>query len=156
MVKKYLRENTFTIGVNHLLKLVAFVLWRRIRADDQMTKTEERVCALFLLSPQRSRRLAGRELDDVSHTTMWRVLRKRLTFCPYKFKLLQVLKPNYRSHLETFVQACWRKLLSLMRIPFTYQGRWIAVICSSGHHRIPTKLSNMCETLRRWTFLSFK
>jgi hypothetical protein len=33
MTKKYLRENPLTSGTNHLLKLVAFVLRRIIRAD---------------------------------------------------------------------------------------------------------------------------
>jgi hypothetical protein len=33
-----IRENTFTSGTNDLLKLVTFVLRRRIRADDEVTR----------------------------------------------------------------------------------------------------------------------
>jgi hypothetical protein len=36
MVKKHRRVNPFTSGTSHLLKQVAFVLRRRIRADDQV------------------------------------------------------------------------------------------------------------------------
>jgi hypothetical protein len=43
MVKKHLLENHFTSGAHHLLKLVAFVLRRRVLADDQVTKTETSV-----------------------------------------------------------------------------------------------------------------
>jgi hypothetical protein len=38
MVKKHLRENPFTSGTSRLLKQVAFVLRRRIRADDQVAR----------------------------------------------------------------------------------------------------------------------
>jgi hypothetical protein len=38
MVNEYLRENPFDSGTNHLLKLVVFVIRRRIRADDQVTR----------------------------------------------------------------------------------------------------------------------
>jgi hypothetical protein len=34
--------------------------------------------------------------------TVWRVLRKRLSFRPYKFQLLQELKPNDRLHRRDF------------------------------------------------------
>jgi hypothetical protein len=65
-------------------------------------ETVERVRASFLRSPQKSTRRASRELGDVSHMTVWRVLRKRLSFWPYKFQLLQELKPNYRPHRRDF------------------------------------------------------
>jgi hypothetical protein len=38
MVKKHLRENPFISGTSRLLKQVAFVLRRRIRADDQVVR----------------------------------------------------------------------------------------------------------------------
>jgi hypothetical protein len=40
----------------------------------------------------------------------------------------------------------------VMRLPFTFKRRWIAIIWLSGDHKIHTKLSNMCETVRRWMF----
>jgi hypothetical protein len=45
MAKKHLRENPFTSGTSRLLKQVAFVLRRRIRADDQVA----RLCNAFVL-----------------------------------------------------------------------------------------------------------
>jgi transposase len=39
-------------------------------------ETEESIRASFLRSPQKSTRRASRELDDVSHMTVWRVLRR--------------------------------------------------------------------------------
>jgi hypothetical protein len=45
-------------------------------------------------------RLASRELDDVCHMTVWRMLRKSfIPFWPYIFQLLQDLKPSD--------QPCW-------------------------------------------------
>jgi hypothetical protein len=66
------------------------------------SKTVERVRASFLRSPQKSRRRASRELGDVSHMTVWRVLRKRMSFRPYKFQPLQELEPNDRPHRRNF------------------------------------------------------
>jgi hypothetical protein len=47
-------------------------------------------------------RQSSRELGDISHTTVWRVLRMRLSFQPYKFQLLQELKPNDGPHRRNF------------------------------------------------------
>jgi len=44
MVKKHIQENPLTSGTNHLLKLVAFVLKRRIQAEDQVM----RLCSMFM------------------------------------------------------------------------------------------------------------
>jgi hypothetical protein len=40
--------------------------------------------------------------DDISHMTVWRVLRMRLSFQLYKFQLLQELKPNDWPHQRNF------------------------------------------------------
>jgi hypothetical protein len=64
-------------------------------------ETVERVRASFLRSPQISTRWASKELGDVSHMAVWRVLRKN-SFRPYKFHLLQELKPNDGSHRRDF------------------------------------------------------
>jgi hypothetical protein len=47
-------------------------------------------------------RRSSRELGDISYMTVWRVLHKRLSFRPYKFQLLQELKPNDRPHRRNF------------------------------------------------------
>jgi hypothetical protein len=47
-------------------------------------------------------RRSSRKLGDISHMTAWRVLRMRLSLRPYKFKLLQELKPNDRPHWRNF------------------------------------------------------
>jgi hypothetical protein len=43
-------------------------------------------------------RRLSKELGDISHMTVWTVLLIRLSFRPYKFQLLQELKPNDRPH----------------------------------------------------------
>jgi hypothetical protein len=45
---------------------------------------------------------SSRELGDISHMTVWEVLHKRLSFWPYKFQLLQELKPNDQPHRRNF------------------------------------------------------
>jgi hypothetical protein len=55
MVKKHLRENPFTNGTNNLLKLVTFLLRKRNRADDQVT----RLWSLFLRQQKYTRRARG-------------------------------------------------------------------------------------------------
>jgi hypothetical protein len=45
---------------------------------------------------------SSRELGDISHMTVWRVLHLRLSFRPYKFQLLQELKPSDRPHQRNF------------------------------------------------------
>jgi hypothetical protein len=47
-------------------------------------------------------RRSRRELGDISHMTVWRMLRMRLSFRPCKFQLLQELKPNDRPHRRNF------------------------------------------------------
>jgi hypothetical protein len=47
-------------------------------------------------------RRSSRELGDISHMTVWRVLHKRFSFWPYKFQLLQELKPNDQPHQRNF------------------------------------------------------
>jgi hypothetical protein len=45
---------------------------------------------------------SSRDLGDISHMKVWTVLRTRLSFRPYKFQLLQELKPNDRPHWRNF------------------------------------------------------
>jgi hypothetical protein len=47
-------------------------------------------------------RWLNRELGDISHMTVWRVLRMGLSFRLYKFQQLQELKPNDRPHWRNF------------------------------------------------------
>jgi hypothetical protein len=60
-------------------------------------ETVDRVREVFQRSPQKSIRRVSRELGDVSHSTVWRVLRKRLAHRPYKFHLLQKLQSGDRQ-----------------------------------------------------------
>ena len=53
----------------------------------------ERVRQSFVQSPQKSTRRAGLELD-LPHSTVWRVLRRRLTLKAYRIQLLQALLPD--------------------------------------------------------------
>ncbi|GFY14798.1 uncharacterized protein TNCV_648411 [Trichonephila clavipes] len=59
------------------------------------TKPEvvERIRDSFLRSPSKLTRRAGAELA-VPHTTVWRVSRKRLQFTPYRYQMVQALKPT--------------------------------------------------------------
>ncbi|GFQ96697.1 DUF4817 domain-containing protein [Trichonephila clavata] len=59
------------------------------------TKPEviERISYSFLRSPSKSTRRAGAELA-VPYSTAWRVLRKRLQFEPYRYQMVQALKPT--------------------------------------------------------------
>jgi hypothetical protein len=135
-------------------------------------ETVERVLASFLCSPQKSTRRASRELGDVSHITVWRVLLKRLSFRSHKFQLLQELKPNDRPHRETFLPTCWTaskrkicfwtKLFSMTRLPFTCQGRWIAIIWGSQnphqvveHVRDSPKVNVFCAVSRTQVYGPF-
>ena len=52
----------------------------------------ERVREAFLRSPRKSVARASRELD-MPKMTVWKVLRKRLCFKPYKMRLVQALTP---------------------------------------------------------------
>ncbi|VVC37581.1 Protein of unknown function DUF4817,Domain of unknown function DUF4371 [Cinara cedri] len=53
----------------------------------------ERVRQSFVRTPQKSTRRAGLELD-LPHSTVWRVLRRRLTLKAYRLQLLRVLLPE--------------------------------------------------------------
>jgi hypothetical protein len=92
----------------------------------------ERVLASFLCSPQKSTKRAGGEFRDVSHMTVWKVLRKRLSSQQSKFQLLLALKPNngprrdrpfYRCAASNRNICFWLKLTSVTKLPLTYQER---------------------------------
>jgi hypothetical protein len=57
----------------------------------------DRVREVFQCRPQTSTRRASRELGGVSHSTVRRVLCKRLALTPYKFQLLQKSQPGDRQ-----------------------------------------------------------
>jgi len=63
----------------------------------------ERVCETFQRSPRRSAARAIRELD-VPQITMWKVLRKRLCFKPYKTRLMQALTPADKVKRRDFCE----------------------------------------------------
>ena len=53
----------------------------------------ERIRETFETSPVKSTRRASRELA-IPQTTVWRVLKKRLNMKPYKYHMLQALRPT--------------------------------------------------------------
>ncbi|GFU31470.1 DUF4817 domain-containing protein [Trichonephila clavipes] len=55
----------------------------------------------FLRSPSKSTRHTGAELA-VLHTTVWRVSRKRLQFTPYRYQMVQALKPTDKPLRKNF------------------------------------------------------
>ena len=60
----------------------------------------ERVRAAFSRSPRQSTRRVSRALG-ISQPTVWRVLKKRLHFKPYKLQLVQALNDNdYQRRME--------------------------------------------------------
>jgi len=63
----------------------------------------ERVRETFQRSPRRSSARASRELD-VPKITMWKVLRKRLCFKPYKMRLMQALTPADKVKRRDFCE----------------------------------------------------
>lgn len=69
----------------------------------------ENIRVAYQRSPRKSTRRASRELN-VPRTTVWRVLRKRLQFKPYKFQMVQALKP---ADLPKRTQFCQELQLRL-------------------------------------------
>ncbi|GFQ67265.1 DUF4817 domain-containing protein [Trichonephila clavata] len=65
------------------------------------TKPEviERISESFLRGPSKSTRRAGAEQ---AYTTAWRVLRKRLQFEPYRYQMVQALKPTVKPLRKNF------------------------------------------------------
>ncbi|PSN29696.1 hypothetical protein C0J52_27396 [Blattella germanica] len=56
-------------------------------------ETVNRIQDAYVRSPKKSTRRASNELQ-IPQTTVWRILRKRLHFKPYKLQFLQSLKPK--------------------------------------------------------------
>ncbi|GFR32874.1 uncharacterized protein TNCT_83111 [Trichonephila clavata] len=76
--------------------------------QEQKPKTErnkpeviERISDSFLRSPSKSTQRAGAELA-VPYTTAWRVLRKPLQFKPYRYQMVQALKPTDKPLRKNF------------------------------------------------------
>lgn len=73
------------------------------------TEVVEKIRETFLRSPTKSTRRASSELN-VPHTTVWRVLRKRLKFRPYTFQMVQALKPSDKPLRKAFCENLQDKL----------------------------------------------
>ena len=69
----------------------------------------ERVREAFLRSPRKSVARASRELD-MPKMTVWKVLRKRLCFKPYKMRLVQALTPADKVKRRDFCEEMQLKL----------------------------------------------
>jgi hypothetical protein len=70
--------------------VLIIIIW----ADDHVMRLWSMFMHYFSVVHRTSQGRASRELGDVSYMTVWRVLCKRLSFRPYKFKLLLELKPK--------------------------------------------------------------
>ena len=69
----------------------------------------ERVRQAFLRSPRNSVARASRELD-MPKMTVWKVLRKRLCFKPYKMRLVQALTPADKVKRRDFCEEMLLKM----------------------------------------------
>jgi len=69
----------------------------------------ERVCEAFQRSPRKSVARASRELD-MSKIMVWKVLRKRLCFKPYKMRLVQALTPADKVKRRDFREEMLLKM----------------------------------------------
>jgi hypothetical protein len=72
---------------------------RPLTAEDNV----ESVRASFLHSPKKSTGTAAKELS-MSKTTLWRVLRERLMFKPYRIHMVQLSDEDHRRRLDFCVQ----------------------------------------------------
>jgi hypothetical protein len=138
MVKKNLRENPFSSGTSRLLKQVAFVLRRRIRADDQAARLWNAFVRRFSVvrrNPQRGQ--AGNWVTSFTCQCGGCCVRDCLSGRT-NFNCCRSYRPMIDHIGETFVPICWTtskrticfwtKLFSVTRLPLTCQGRWIAII----------------------------
>jgi len=69
----------------------------------------ERVREAFLRSPRKSVARASRELD-MPKMTVWKMLRKRLCFKPYKMRLVQALTPADKLKRRDFYEEMQLKM----------------------------------------------
>lgn len=72
-------------------------------------ETVNRIQAAYVRSPKKSTRRASNELQ-IPQTTVWRILRKRLHFKPYKLQFLQSLKPEDMPKRRDFCIALQDRL----------------------------------------------
>ena len=69
----------------------------------------ERVNEKTLQSPKKSLRRTSLE-TQISPTTVWRILRKRLIMWPYKLQLIQAIRAEYkRKHKSNWRVPCLRR-----------------------------------------------
>jgi hypothetical protein len=143
--KKHLQGNLFTRGTHHLLKPVALVLWRIIRENDQV----KRLWSVFLRRfSVVSRNPHGGQTGNWVMSLTWQcggrgVLRKRLSFRPYKLQLLQELKAQWSTTLERLLH---RYAEPPQRGQFVFRKK--IVLNSEATFHLPRKLNrhilNIC------------
>ena len=87
-----LQTRPFVRGINNLLKLgVCASRNRQLTAEGDV----ERVRASFLHSSKKSTGTTAKELSMLK-TTVWRVLRKRFVFKPYRIQMVQLSDEDHR------------------------------------------------------------
>ena len=74
---------------------------RRPRTSEENV---QRIEEAFTRSPSKSTRRASRELA-LPHTTVWRVLRRRLALKPYRLQLVQALRVSDKRKRVEFSNA---------------------------------------------------
>ncbi|GFW08689.1 uncharacterized protein TNCV_2777071 [Trichonephila clavipes] len=99
-------------------------LCKNKRTGRKETKHEvvERIRDSFLRSPSKSTRRAGAELT-VPHTTVWRVLQKRFQFKPYRYQMVQALKPTDKPlhKLHKLEDSNLEKVYKLVKLEKKYE-----------------------------------
>jgi hypothetical protein len=138
MAKKHLSENPFTSDTSRLLKLVEFMLRRRIQAYHQVTRQWSVFMHRFSAFRRNPR---GEQTGNWMMSLTWQCGGCYVSdfLRPFRFQMLQELKPNDRPRQRDFVtdmvnrlkkdSLFWDKIaFSDEAIPFTFQGRWIAII----------------------------
>ena len=79
---------------NHQFEQIGCLCKGKISGRPRVSKRNVgRIQQSFERSPRKSTRRASRELG-ISQATLWRVLRRRLLFKPYRLRLVQALRPN--------------------------------------------------------------
>jgi len=98
----------------------------------------ERVRQSFVQSPQKSTRRASLELD-LPHSTVWRVLRCRLTLKAYRIQLLQALLPDDKqNHLSGKVNSYNVRIWALEQPHLTVE-----------HQKDSSKINVFCAISRK-------
>jgi hypothetical protein len=129
---------------------------RRLVTEAQV----DTIHAAFFRSPRKSTRHAARQLN-MPHTTVHKIMRKRLKFKSHKYQLLQhvtawgkkkirfTFRFDFLSRLDlTFLQP---KLSFMMKPHYIYRKMLIDITWESGEATILMKLLTIRETVQSWT-----